>query len=132
MTFQLLKEQNKYDQVLSGLFDRMQRILPLTNKVADDIVCEETGILETTIPRMFEVMQTVANFACGYVKRGRFGIESLSDLMNADDRSEDERWAPSFEGQGNDRENGERVDQGHRRFRSCSEYRGSSFSQGDW
>ena len=77
MTVQLLKEQNKYDQVPLGLFDRLQRILPLANKVADDIVCEETEILEKTIPRMFEVMQTVANFSCDYVKRGRFGIESL-------------------------------------------------------
>jgi hypothetical protein len=76
LTVQLLKEQNKYNQVLSGLFDRLQRILPLANKVADDIVCEETEILEKTIPRMFEVMQTVANFSCDYVKRGRFGIES--------------------------------------------------------
>jgi hypothetical protein len=75
LTVQLLKEQNKYDQVPSGLFDRLQRILPLANKVADDIVCEETEILEKTIPRMFEVMQTVANFSCDYVKRGRFGIE---------------------------------------------------------
>ena len=73
MIVQLLKEQNKYDQILSGFFDRLQRILPLAGKVADEIVCEETEILEKVLPRMFEVMQTVAKFSCDYVKRGRFG-----------------------------------------------------------
>ena len=41
----------------SVLFDRLQRILPLADKVADEILCEETDVLEKTIPRMFEVMQ---------------------------------------------------------------------------
>ena len=54
------------------LLDRLQRILPFADKVANDIVGEETEILEKTIPEMFEVMQKVANFSCEYVKRGRF------------------------------------------------------------
>jgi len=57
----------------SCIFDRLQRILFFADKVADDIVGEETDILEKTIPRMFDVMQTVATFLCNYVKRGRFG-----------------------------------------------------------
>ena len=57
----------------SELLDRLQRILFFADKVADEIVYEETDILEKTIPRMFEVMQKVANFSCDYVKRGRFG-----------------------------------------------------------
>jgi len=52
------------------LLDRLQRILPLANKVADEIVCEETEILEEIVPRMFEVMHRVAKFSCDYVKRG--------------------------------------------------------------
>jgi hypothetical protein len=56
--------------------DRLQRILLFADKVADEIVGEETEILEKTIPRMFEVMQTVARFSCNYVKRGRFGGQS--------------------------------------------------------
>ena len=59
------------------LLDRLQRTFPLANKVADEIVCEETYILEKTIPRMLEVMQMVAKFACDYVKRGRFGRQSI-------------------------------------------------------
>src|SRR5258708_11231172 len=59
--------------MLLGLFDRLQRMLPLAKTVAEEIVCEETEVLEEIIPRMFEVMQRVAKFSCGYVKRGRFG-----------------------------------------------------------
>ena len=73
MAVQLLKEQNKCDQIPLGLFDRLKRILPMAERVANGIVCEETEILEKIIPRMFEVMQTVAVFSCNYVKRGRFG-----------------------------------------------------------
>ena len=56
----------------SGLYDRMQRILPLVKKVADEIVSEETEILKELIPRMFEVMHRVAKLSCDYVKRGRW------------------------------------------------------------
>ena len=71
MTAQLLKEQNKYDQMPLGLLDRLQRILPLANTVADEIVGEETALLEKILPRMFEVMHRVAKFSCDYVKKGR-------------------------------------------------------------
>ena len=63
-----MKEQNKYDQMPLALLDRLQRILPLGKKVADEVVCEETEILEKVIQRMFEVMQKVAEFSCNYVK----------------------------------------------------------------
>ena len=66
-----MKEQNKYDQIPSALLDRLQRILPLGKKVADDIVCEEAEILEKVIRRMFEVIRMVAEFSCDYVKGGR-------------------------------------------------------------
>jgi len=66
-----LREQNKYGQIPSDLLDQLQRILPLADKVADEIVCEETEILEEIIPRMFGVMERVARFSCNYVKYGR-------------------------------------------------------------
>jgi len=55
----------------SAVLDRLQRILPLGKKVADDVVCEETEILEKVIQRMFEVMQKVAEFSYNYVKGNR-------------------------------------------------------------
>jgi hypothetical protein len=57
----------------SDLLDRLQRIMFFADKVADEIVYEETEILENTIPRMFKVMEKVAKCSCDYVKRGRFG-----------------------------------------------------------
>ena len=63
-----MKEQNKYDQMPAALLDRLQRILPLGEKVADDVVCEETELLEKVIQRMFEVMRKVAEFSCHYIK----------------------------------------------------------------
>jgi hypothetical protein len=68
-----LQEQNKYDQMPSELLDRLQRILFFADKVADEIVYEETEMLEKTIPRMFKVMEKIAKCSCDYVKRGRFG-----------------------------------------------------------
>ena len=78
MIVQLLKEQNKYDQMPSSLLDRLQRVLPLADKVANEIVSEETEILDKILPRMFEVMQKIAKFLCEYVRRGRFSRPSLS------------------------------------------------------
>jgi hypothetical protein len=93
LTIQLLKEQNKYDQMPSGLRDRLQRIFPLAAKLEEEIVREETDILEATILRMFEVMQRVAKFSCEYVKRGRFGRPlSFLDLANSNGRREDDEW----------------------------------------
>ncbi len=71
-----MKEQNRYDQKPIGISDRLQRILSFADKVADEIVGEETDVLEKTIPRMFKVMETVSKISCAYVKRGRFGKRS--------------------------------------------------------
>jgi hypothetical protein len=68
-----LQEQNKYDQMPPDLLDRLRRILVFADKVADEVVYEETDILPKTIQRMFKVMEQVANCSCDYVKRGRFG-----------------------------------------------------------
>ena len=73
LDIQLLKEQSKYDRIPLSLFDRLQRIEPLVKTAADEIVCEETDILEKILPRMFKVMQRVAEYSCDYVRRGRLG-----------------------------------------------------------
>jgi hypothetical protein len=82
LTIQLLREQKKYDDMLRGFFDKLQRILPLANKAAEDIVCEDREVLEKTITQMFEVMQRVAEFSCEYVKRGRFGRQSSFEIRS--------------------------------------------------
>ena len=72
-----MKEQNKYDEMPSSLLDRLKRVLPLADKVADEVVSEETEILEKIMPRMFEAMQKISIFLCDYVKRGRFSRRAL-------------------------------------------------------
>jgi hypothetical protein len=95
----------------SELLDRLQRILFFADKVADEIVYEETEMLEKTIPRMFKVMEKVARYLCDYVKRGRFGGQlAFLNSAIADDRREDIEWDRPA---GEDRRNGQRVDQGH-------------------
>ena len=110
-----MKEQNKYDQMPSTLLDRLKHISPLAEKVADEIVSEETDILGEIMPRMFKVMQEIANFLCGYVKRGRFSRLSLfwipQMLMSV--RRASRRRADLFQGQGNDGGNGWRVSKRH-------------------
>ena len=66
-----MKEQNKYDQMLFGLSDRLQRIMLFADKVAAEIICEETDLLEKIIPQTFEVMNRVAKFSCDYVRHCR-------------------------------------------------------------
>lgn len=86
-----------------GLFDRLQRILPLVDKVADDIMCKETEILKQAIPRMLEVMHMTVKVSCDYIKCGRFGRKSsFLTLANANGRRENEIWAYQLRGQGND------------------------------
>ena len=63
-------------QVLLG---RLRRILLFADKVADEVVCEETELLETVIQRMFEVMGRVASFSCEYVRRGRWSPPAFSN-----------------------------------------------------
>jgi hypothetical protein len=66
-----LKEQNKYDQMLSGLCDRVQWILPLVKQVVNEIASDEAKILKELTLRMFEGIHKVAKLSCDYVRRGR-------------------------------------------------------------
>ena len=89
-------------------------------------MCEETDLLDKIIPRMYEVMYRVAKVSCDYVKHGRL---SFWNLASADDSSENGGWAGL---PGGDRRNGQRVDDGRRRLRPCSECGRSPPNQGDW
>ena len=73
MTVQLLKEQNKYDQIPLGLFNQLKRVLSPMDVAKDAVVLENTDVFKEHIPRMFEVMQKVAKYSCDYVRCGRLG-----------------------------------------------------------
>lgn len=69
-----MKKQNKYHRIPFDTFDRLLRIFLLADEVVGELAsCEDTEILEKTIPRMFEAMEKVAKLSCEYVKRGHFG-----------------------------------------------------------
>lgn len=86
LTVQLLEELRKYDQIPTRLFNQLQRVLPLAERVADKIVREEADILQEIIVRMFEVMQRVAEYSRDYVRRGHLSRQSSGpDLASADD-----------------------------------------------
>ena len=115
---QLLMEQNKYGQIPLSLFDQLQRVLPLADSVAEEIICEETDIWEEVIPRMFKVMRSVAEYSCDYVRRGDLGGRSRFWIFpRADDCSESGWRTSSPRG---DRRNREGLDHDYRGFRTCS------------
>jgi hypothetical protein len=68
-----MKEQFKY-QIPSGLLDRLQHLLPLTDKGADEIVTEETEILDRIIPSKFR-------FLCECVKSGRWSLFWIPQML---------------------------------------------------
>ena len=63
----------------SGLCDCVQRILPLAEKVADEIISKDTDVLKELILRMFGVMHKVAKLSCDYVKRGRWSSPGFAN-----------------------------------------------------
>ena len=72
-----MKVQNDYDQIPLCPLGQLERILPFADIVADELVCEETDLLEEIIPRMYEVVHKVAKLSCGYVKHGRLSFEGF-------------------------------------------------------
>ena len=74
-------EQCKYDQVLSGLLDRLQRILSFANKSANQVICEDMKLLEDIMPRTFKVMEMVAKLSCDYVRHGKRSCPSLGKTV---------------------------------------------------
>ena len=68
-----------------GTFERLQRIFVLADEVVDELVREETEILEKTTQRTLEVMERVAKFSCDYVQSRRGGKQSsFLDLASAE------------------------------------------------
>ena len=59
LELQVLKERNKYDRAPLAILDRLQRISLFADKVADEIVCKETEILDKVIDRKSVVRERV-------------------------------------------------------------------------
>jgi hypothetical protein len=66
-----LKKQKEYDDTVSSLADRLDRVLPFAKQVLEDSVHDDTEILKRIIERMYTLTMDVAEFTCTYVQKNR-------------------------------------------------------------
>jgi hypothetical protein len=64
-----LKKQKEYDDTISSLADRLDRLLPFAKQVLEDSVHDDTEILKRIIERMYTLTMDVAEFTCAYVQK---------------------------------------------------------------
>lgn len=67
-TFDVLKEQNRYDAMVSELAMRTGRILPFADRLLEDAVCEETELVALAIGKLCDLIVETAGFACKHIK----------------------------------------------------------------
>ncbi|KAG8819412.1 hypothetical protein FRC19_009795 [Serendipita sp. 401] len=83
-TFELLKEQQKRDQMISSLASHLGRILPFAFKGLEQAVEDNADILRRTIERLYVLAVDVAEFAYDYIKRDRFKRLAKSIISTRD------------------------------------------------
>lgn len=64
-----MKEQQKYDNMVSDLADGVGRIIPFVRKVQGQTVDDDVDLLEAVIRRLFDLAIDTAEFICSYVHR---------------------------------------------------------------
>jgi hypothetical protein len=77
---QVLKEQKKRDEAVSDLVDSISRILPFADLVLEDIICEETELLERVVKSLCALIRDTANFICEYAKQSLASTSSPTGL----------------------------------------------------
>jgi hypothetical protein len=73
---QFLKEQKKYDGMVSELAEGIGRICKFATLALDDIVCDETELLDRAVRRMCTLIADAASFICAYAKQHPGGTPS--------------------------------------------------------
>jgi hypothetical protein len=68
-----LKEQKKYDGMVSELAEWISRILPFATLSLEEIVCDETELLDRAVRKMCTLVADMANFICDYAKQNPAG-----------------------------------------------------------
>jgi hypothetical protein len=66
---QLLTEQRKYDENVSGLADGIDGILPFAERALDSVLNEEE-LLDRVVRRMYDLIGDTVDFVIDYAKRG--------------------------------------------------------------
>ncbi|PVF92449.1 WD40 repeat-like protein [Serendipita vermifera] len=80
----LLKKQQQYDEIVSDLTDEIGRVLPLADKVLDDVVREDTEQLSKVIKRMHSLTVNTAEFLCVYVQQSSYVRAAKSFISSKD------------------------------------------------
>ncbi|CAG8606725.1 16257_t:CDS:10, partial [Acaulospora colombiana] len=84
VTFELLEKQQKYDEILSDLGDRLRRVLPFAEQILQDGVHDDTIALQKVIDEMYLLTIDVAEFAWRTLK----GMTSHEDMVKISDLRE--------------------------------------------
>jgi hypothetical protein len=66
---QFLKEQKKYDGMVSDLAEEIGRICGFATLALDDIVCDETELLDRAVRKMCTLIADATDFICAYAKQ---------------------------------------------------------------
>lgn len=75
---QVLKEQKKYDDAVSTLADKVERIVPFVHKVETETLYDDNMLLEGIIKKMYNITLDTAEFICGYVRRSPLSAYLIS------------------------------------------------------
>jgi hypothetical protein len=78
---QFLKEQNKYDGMVSDLAEGIGRICGFATLALDDIVCDETELLDRAVRKMCTLIADATNFICDYAKQNPGGTPCSTVLF---------------------------------------------------
>ncbi|CAG8716941.1 1631_t:CDS:2, partial [Acaulospora colombiana] len=65
-TFELLKEQQKGDSMVSELAGQIQRVLPFAQQALEEILYEDTELLESAVKNLFSLIMDAAGVICDY------------------------------------------------------------------
>jgi hypothetical protein len=76
-----LKEQKKYDGMVSDLAEGIGRICGFATLALDDIVCDETELLDRAVRKMCTLIADATNFICAYVKQHPGGTPCFNKLF---------------------------------------------------
>lgn len=67
---QILKEQQKYDDMVPGLAQNIAEILPFAKTAINDIIVNgDMELLEKAAKDMYKLIEDTACFICEYIKR---------------------------------------------------------------
>ncbi|KIM28402.1 hypothetical protein M408DRAFT_140848 [Serendipita vermifera MAFF 305830] len=87
VTFDVLKEQRKYDEMVSDLALSVDRTLPFAKRTLEDVLYDDADVLEEVVRRLHESIVDTAEFLCGYAKRSP-ATRTFKSAINPEDHAQ--------------------------------------------